>query len=429
MGEEQGAMHGSEIDALVGELELAGARIEKVYQEDYEQLILKIYKNKINSFLVINLGKNSHLYRLANYKSKPAKPLRFKELLMSKIAGGRILQVESVPYERALVFHVKRNSIVYYLVVLLWARASNIYLALDTWHILDAFYRKKENLAQKQLQHYLHAKEHPYQSPALMRFSDNASLNDAIVAHYRAVDKGASSNQFVLQLTQLQSQLHDAQRKREALVDVATLELEITRADEAFFSKVFPLPTLYQAEFATHQRHIQQLQRNIKKRNEQCIFLTQKAAKLQEAIDTMMQNSSDPDPTIAQKQEPFLRIKYEGYTILVGKNVSQNDLILKKYSRGLDYWLHLHQERGGFVLIKYQKGLPLPANVLLHACDLAHHFSKKRSQLQVEIIFTQVKWIKRTTIPGRVEIIRAKIIAHTYHQERIDALLAQKKDS
>ncbi|MCF7944050.1 MAG: NFACT RNA binding domain-containing protein [Spirochaetia bacterium] len=92
---------------------------------------------------------------------------------------------------------------------------------------------------------------------------------------------------------------------------------------------------------------------------------------------------------------PGLQFSSGGFTILVGRTAKENDILLRKFTRGNDYWFHTRDYPGGYVFIKYQKNKSVPLHALLDAGNLALFFSKGRSNGKADLYWTQVKHLRR----------------------------------
>ncbi|WP_373531595.1 NFACT family protein [Vampirovibrio sp.] len=93
----------------------------------------------------------------------------------------------------------------------------------------------------------------------------------------------------------------------------------------------------------------------------------------------------------------------DGLEILLGKSGQGNDAIVGKLSRSDDWWLHVHQMPGSHVLIRAGKE-PVPDQTLLEAASLAVYYSSARSSLNVPVVYTQCKHVRKIpqSYPGHV---------------------------
>lgn len=84
-----------------------------------------------------------------------------------------------------------------------------------------------------------------------------------------------------------------------------------------------------------------------------------------------------------------------------------------------------------FVIPRQKSQEALPNEVLLDAATLATYFSKARQQTHVDVIFTQVRHVKKPkgANPGKVAVLRDENIALRVEPERLQRLLHQSPTS
>jgi len=114
----------------------------------------------------------------------------------------------------------------------------------------------------------------------------------------------------------------------------------------------------------------------------------------------------------------------DGLEILLGKSGQGNDAIVGKLSRTDDLWLHVHQMPGSHVLVRTGKG-DVPDQSLLEAAMLAVHFSSARNSLNVPVIYTQSKFVRKIphSYPGHVNYRQEQTVFITPEAEVVDRLL------
>ena len=93
--------------------------------------------------------------------------------------------------------------------------------------------------------------------------------------------------------------------------------------------------------------------------------------------------------------KPYHFLSSDGYTILVGKNNKQNDLLTLKTAAKDDLWLHTKNFPGSHVIIRKQPGREIPFTTIQEAARLAAYYSKARSSSQVPVDYTLVKQVKK----------------------------------
>jgi len=111
-------------------------------------------------------------------------------------------------------------------------------------------------------------------------------------------------------------------------------------------------------------------------------------------------------------QEPLTFYSQDGYTILVGKNNKQNDLLTLKIAKKDDLWLHTKNIPGSHVIIRRQPGQEIPFTTIEAAAQLAAYHSKARASSQVPVDYTLVNQVKKPNgaKPGMVIYFEQKTL-------------------
>ncbi len=91
----------------------------------------------------------------------------------------------------------------------------------------------------------------------------------------------------------------------------------------------------------------------------------------------------------------FKKIIFQNYTILVGRNAKNNDVLTKQYAAKDDLWLHARDVSGSHVVIKYQAGKVFPQPVIERAAELAAYYSKRRTDSLCPVIVIPKKFVRK----------------------------------
>ena len=140
------------------------------------------------------------------------------------------------------------------------------------------------------------------------------------------------------------------------------------------------------------ERDIEAARRQIEKLDEQYnqICTEKNPVKIEQLL------RRDTTPTQQKKKtHPGLDYTINGWYILVGRDASENDELLRHHMRGDDLWLHVRDFPGGYVFIKARKGKTVPLEILLDAANLAVYYSKARTNTKVDLYYTHVKYLRR----------------------------------
>lgn len=101
--------------------------------------------------------------------------------------------------------------------------------------------------------------------------------------------------------------------------------------------------------------------------------------------------------------KPMRFVSSDGYTIYVGRNNQQNDLLTLKLAEKGDLWLHAQKIHGSHVIIACSGQTP-PDETVTEAMTLAAYYSQSRDGQNVPVDYTRVKNVKKPTgaKPGMV---------------------------
>ena len=99
--------------------------------------------------------------------------------------------------------------------------------------------------------------------------------------------------------------------------------------------------------------------------------------------------------TLESTTDLFKKIEFQGYTILVGRNARNNDLLTRQFAHKEDLWLHARDVTGSHVVIKRKAGHPFPSSVIERAAELAAWFSKRKTDSLCPVIVTPKKYVRK----------------------------------
>lgn len=93
----------------------------------------------------------------------------------------------------------------------------------------------------------------------------------------------------------------------------------------------------------------------------------------------------------------------DGYTILIGRNNTQNDMLTTKLADKTDIWLHVKNIPGSHVIIRTNGEIP-PDETILYAAGLAAFHSKAKNSSQVPVDYVNIRFVKKPSgaKPGKV---------------------------
>ena len=126
------------------------------------------------------------------------------------------------------------------------------------------------------------------------------------------------------------------------------------------------------------------------------------------------QHGLEPAPAAGKgpAELPFKVFEDRGFTILVGRNAANNDLLTQKYAHKDDYWLHAKDVSGSHVVVRHRAGQPVPAPVLEHAAQLAAWYSRRQNDSLCPVTVTPKKFVRKPkgARPGQVLVEREQVL-------------------
>jgi predicted ribosome quality control (RQC) complex YloA/Tae2 family protein len=121
-----------------------------------------------------------------------------------------------------------------------------------------------------------------------------------------------------------------------------------------------------------------------------------------DAIDSLRElrayiksNRLDHAKAVVSVDDIFKKVIFMGYTILIGRNAKNNDLLTKQYASKEDMWLHAKDVTGSHVVIKNLPGKKFPAPVIERAAELAAFYSKRKNDSLCPVIVTPKKFVRK----------------------------------
>lgn len=85
----------------------------------------------------------------------------------------------------------------------------------------------------------------------------------------------------------------------------------------------------------------------------------------------------------------------DGFTIIVGRNKQENDVLVSKLAHPHDIWLHAQGLEGAHVLIKLPNKKDPPQTTLKEAAQIAARFAKAGLGGKVKVVYTYGKYVRK----------------------------------
>jgi predicted ribosome quality control (RQC) complex YloA/Tae2 family protein len=109
---------------------------------------------------------------------------------------------------------------------------------------------------------------------------------------------------------------------------------------------------------------------------------------------------------------PFKVFEDSGFTILVGRNAQNNDLLTQRYAHKEDLWLHAKDVSGSHVVVRHRAGHTVPEPVVERAAQLAAWYSRRQHDSLCPVTVTPKKFVRKPkgALPGQVVVEREKVV-------------------
>ncbi len=453
------SLNWKEIDLVISELDVAGAKIERVIQPTFDSLSLGLYKAGRTTELFFSIAQGAcRIHSLSSAPPKPTRPLRFMECLRSRVRGGRVERIAQIGRERVVKIELSvprssegdedRGPVLEYrdmvLYARLWSGAGNLVLVDDQGIVVDALARRPKkgevSGARCAIEEGLAAKAEalPPRDFAVRELPGTGSFNERIEAHY-SEHGGALSREKLIETARelygrrsraLEARIADLAaraadfREHERLrelgdilmanqgrpLDGKYIECEDFYGGGRVRIPLDPRLSIVENALALYDRHrkaktgLAGLESEIREAKSSLERLALELADLQGQKEPLLiaralskGGASRPAPGGAPRKRSFpgLSLEVSGWTVLIGRSAKENDELLRSCVRGSDLWMHARDWPGSYVFVKARRDKSVPLEVLLDAGMLAMYYSKGRSNGGGDLYYTFVKYLRR----------------------------------
>lgn len=460
-----------EIELIVSELPLKGSRLQGVTQHDFNAISFHFFHPVHRQWtLYTEVGTpSSRLHKLTRARAKLPKTQRFVQFLKANLVNCLVSEVAQTPGERFVDLTCTRGEDTMHLLLRFYSGAgANIIVTDDSYTILDLLLRRprrgeasglsfalpepkeidgafpirrrtkgsfneqieEEYAAERNIRTLESLYERAtllYEKKARSLEHTLASLNTRIeqtrdFERYKHLGDLLSSNQHLIREGQTSLSVHDWESGEEV-----EIPLDPTRSPRDAIQLYYES---YQRSKGRYENALGELKRVQEElRAHQAIFerALDRSLPQEEALAllTSLVEESEKEPIV----RPSVGLVFQSgaYTLLVGRNAKENDELLRRHTRGNDWWVHTRDVPGGYVFIKYIKDKPPPLEVLLDAAYLAILYSKAKKAGKAELYYTQVKYLRRAkgAKMGTVLPTQERNLSVTLDEARLNVLLAQ----
>ena len=444
----------NEINLILSELDLAGSFIQDIVQPGFDTVAFYTFgEHGARTVIVCTAPSSCRINETRRKIVKNEKPLRFMEILKSRIKGSRIESAKQLGLMRIILLELRHGEERFRLYIRLWSGAANVILCDEENRILDTMFRRplKGEISGKvfelpELEDTSGGKEWHIRDFSASDFesmganpngrNDFSSLtfNEKIDLWYSENAASLSRKALIAQAEKWYSQtkakmlsaLEKLECKKEEFENSGNLkhqgDLILSNASlwdgkSGFLEckdfedgktvrllmdgtkNAYENAMLYYENYKKAQSGSKGIVHDIELLNIRLAKLErQRSEMLNEQnpvkIEQLLRKNTCPKQK-QKKTHPGLDYVVNGWSILVGRDANENDELLRHHVRGSDVWLHVRDFPGGYVFIKSRKDKTVPLEVLLDAGNLAVYYSKARNSGKTDLYYTNVKYLRR----------------------------------
>ena len=467
------SLNWKEIDLILEELQLEGCFLQQIYQPVHQVIIFDLHKPGRSFALLICLAPGEcRLHEFSGKMRNPKRPQRFASFLRARVRGGRIRAAAQLAGERIIKLQISKGAEETLIWIRLWSGAANMIVTDTAGQVLDACYRRKKR------DEISGGQFHPETELATMQKSKGngkkyqlrqlpgtGSFNSRIARYYQQQARDRDTEQQLQKaLKHCTSQIDHHQAKLDALLGQQQELANHNRYKEIgdiimaclgtiipgrqwlqtvdFFHENQPVEIelqtdlspqanagLYYQRYKAARKQSERISEQIERCQALLAGLEQKQYRILEENDVDLIQELAVEKTVVRQQQsqsniPGLQFKSGEFRLYVGRSAAENDVLLRKYVRGNDYWLHTRDYAGSYVFIKSLSGKTVPLDVLLDAGNLAVFYSKGKKSGKGDVYYTQVKYLRRAKHgkPGLVIPTREKNLYIVLDEARMEKL-------
>ena len=465
-------LNSNEIRLLLSELNLEGSFIQKVSEHDYHSFTFSMFSKEEKAFLLyFEIGtRTQHFCRTGIMRKKSDKAQRFTQYMRANITGSRITEVKQIDGERVFYFTlVKAGEVRRIYFRFFSGPGSNVIITDGDDIILEVLMRRPKRGEERGWAYNVEEAKAWDEERFPVRQWEGESFNSFIDHYYsnavREEKTDAAYHQLEEQtrkeISALESQLRDVRERvrrsssyesyRESADLLSSFSYMVRKGESSVLLTDFSgsqvrisldpslsvsgnINTFYQKykrEERIYASAVEE-QKNLESRlEEKKKFHEELTSRQEHDLRELTKNlRSSQTPARKTPLEAGLRFESFGFEILVGRNATENDTLLRRNARSGDTWLHTRDYAGGYVIIRGRKDKSIPLDVLLDAGCLAIHYSKAKTQGKADLYYTKVKYLRRVK-DGKLGLVvptNEKNLYVTLDEERIKRLLLSKEE-
>ncbi|MDR1868188.1 MAG: NFACT RNA binding domain-containing protein [Treponema sp.] len=436
------SLNWKEINLILEELKVVGYQIQKIIQSTFDVISFQIHGNGKTKLLLVALTpQGCRLHETHRAVPKPDKPLRFAEFLKSRLTNGWIEEAVQLGDNRIVRFTVRTSETRYILYLRLWSNAANVIVCNEAGTVLDAM-RRNPKKGEYSGGYYRPESTMSSVQPSTRVYTvrdipGDQSFNEKIDSYYAEQGGTVSLETLREQVQSLfegkigrlnaaieklraKEQVYNHADRFKEYGDLILANLEaIQEKDEFLETEDFyrggtvhiPLhmtPTAqaeaYYSQYRKEKHGLREIRAEIERSKAELAAMEQmekqylsetNPLKLNKIIKHGDLHGQSVQQRLTDKKRPGLSFRRGEWLLIVGRDSTENDELLRHHVKGADLWLHARDYAGSYVFIKYKAGKTYPLDILLDAGNLALFYSKGRSNGAGDLFYTPVKWLRR----------------------------------
>ena len=438
------ALNYKEIELILSESHLDGAKIQKVVQSNFHTVVWELYDRERGRFLfyteICTPQSRLHVLSSGAKVGKTKKLQRFEQYARKNLEGSVIVSCRQLPYDRAVVWELNNHDRLLRIYFRFYSGpGANIIVTDQNDIIQDLLLRRPgrdemsseklvvETRDQSSLTRDFTVRD--WTGPSFSAYIEETCGAQETEDLYSSLVKQVCARRDH-ELGRLQTSIRSAEKSVEANSDyeehryVADLlsanSYQIRRGQDritvvdwskggssvtiALDNQLAPGANVqayydkYQRTKGTYENAVSELSR-----------LRADYESLSARFSRALEDTGDKDlnirhlraildrtaPVVQVYEGPGIRTTSGGFQIIAGRNAKENDELLRHHVKGNDMWMHTRDFPGGYVFIKFRRDKTIPLEVLLDAANIAVLYSKGRNNTSVDLYYTQVKYLRR----------------------------------
>ena len=424
-----------EIELILAESDLEGAKIQKVIQSSFHSITWELYDRKRGRFsFFTEIGTPQSRLHILSPDAKTAKTKklqRFEQYARKNLECSVIESCRQLPFDRAVVWELnnhERKLRVYFRFYS--GPGANIIVTDQNNVIQDLLLRRpgRDEMSSETLkveERTSSEKEftvRPWSGRSFSEFIERTCAKEESDDLYSQLVKQVTAR-MEHELSRLSTSIRSAEKSIEANKGYEDLRYQadllsansylirrgqdsVTVTDWASGGKEV---TITLDKSLTPGANVQACYDRYQKAVEEKNRLEEEYASVEARFNKALEDTGDEQanirrlksildrtaPAVQVQEGPGIRTTSGGFQIIAGRNAKENDELLRHYVKGNDMWLHTRDFPGGYVFIKFRRDKTIPLEVLLDAANIAVLYSKGRNNSSVDLYYTQVKYLRR----------------------------------